>query len=565
MNPTTFFTIFFLLSFLSLLLANNHHRSTSILLGESVLSDSETSKKAHVDEHKAHVDEHHEAKAVSGHEDDPDEHSETKDMVRMAETTLPEVDTDLEAVPLYLVPVFYFRMIRYVGPDVLHRFVHGRLLPFIVMSVIYYAHNYVRHKYGQPVDYDRQGPAPLGPVALIWIFIGMELLAMARFSLFECVSALLKPFPSILYANGSAYFDTVVFGIDVPSLFYLTELFVFPVKNIANYDSDTDMLVPDFEKLTKSWCVSLIASSFVFLGIPVVRRLMLFVPGCLGILTIIGSIQERSPISFLPVIPRFLVIYASLMNDGMKSYVFPRSAYTRFRKYDTPSLTSTLKEIGYADAARIMFLHVVKVYGVPAILLGVLYMVQKTLRFRFLGGSYKVAYACYVSGVAIRFVLNDVLKVMWRRNAPFWLCNNGSFYVDTNIIGGIIRVELLTVLGWMAMRRMNNKVEGWEWLAIIMFVVIDLFRPIVIVAAWGVTGVFMLMSDMKSDMNRLWWFALRSLIVLPWVYVLARRDGIVSWTHRFREEKGLVVTSFEMRAMRRFREEKDLVMTSLEM
>jgi hypothetical protein len=184
----------------------------------------------------------------------------------------------------------------------------------------------------------------------------------------ECVPVSLGPFPSVPPCEtGSVCPDTVVLGVDFPSLFYPTVLFAHRSSHGRTEHQDRQ-ISPSALRHVVLWhiLVSSCMSALLFF-LPEGRPCGTFMFAVFGVFPVPpATTHNDNPLDRLSSVPCLLGAHALLKNDGMEPFTFP-PAYFRFRAYDTPSLVSTCKEIGPHKCLPMMFLRAVESCVLPAI------------------------------------------------------------------------------------------------------------------------------------------------------------------------------------------------------
>ena len=122
--------------------------------------------------------------------------------------------------------------------------------------------------------------------------------------------------------------------------------------------------------------------------------------------------NPKARLSAVLMIPLLLLLIASFVNDGTSHFPYPPSLSASYQKYDTPALKDTLAEIGYGSAALTLFINSLIIFGVPAILVFVLYLLKNCFEFPTDYGVYAFVYLMHCFTIFVKFIFTDLAKMV---------------------------------------------------------------------------------------------------------------------------------------------------------
>ena len=482
---------------------------------------------------------------------------------------LPPLDVDLENASFFSLPIIYMRLVLYVLPNLAYRMFVGRLVPFLLCTGIFVGYKKfstpsVQNHSFQNEEQPDKGNLEWKKVAMI--YVGMEVTAFFRYWSGEFYSEITRRyFPSMTYKNGSITFENTLFGIDLISFLYSSLMYALS-ENLKNFCSLTVI-------------ISLLSGVFLS-GFPGIRHLMWI--GYIAMFAGCGYLVLMDPdkrLLTVCMIPSVLLLIASFINDGASHFQYPPSLSAPYKKYDTPALAVTLAEIGYGSAALTLFINALIVFIVPAILVVGLMFLLSCIGLKFSQAFYLNLYGTYGCTIFGKFILNDLWKMILRRNLPFLLHSNGSFLPRTGILG--IRAEFFNLLAailfgeWLLkinssirkgiitfMKYISFDLLGYYAFPIfsqLLTLFLGLLHPVCsTILILALIGTLLYVDFNKNiDGVKFCYTVPISVCLLPSIYVFFRGEGMVSWTTQFRSKYGLVVTQYEIdEAVREKREAK---------
>ena len=356
-----------------------------------------------------------------------------------------EDDYDFEGATFRELPSMYGRLFREVMSDLLKHMLKTRLLPFIVCTFIYYAVAiYVKREL-------------LSLFGILFLFLGIEISSFFAYWNGEIFSAITrKMFPSFLYDTGSIMFDRTVYGVDLNVLWLALTSFTVALS----YPSWFLRLVPCFT------IASICLSTIVFTGFPIIQQLCNLAFSYHVKNSVQSALKEDLNVSScLDISLSGITVVSSYLNEGAEAIEYPESVTAHFEFHDTPPLIATMKEIGYESCIVGVLFYIAVIFLFPMGILTGLYSFRND--FPVLDapdGVYQQLYWLYCAFVTFKFLANDFMKSLARRNFPFLLHYNGSLFADSAIYG--VKAELFTVVAsivfsvWLVRNVLSRKFKS---------------------------------------------------------------------------------------------------------
>ena len=352
--------------------------------------------------------------------------TDTKTQEVQKETYIIDFDFDFDNTFFFNLPMLYFRIFINSLPNYLFRALVGRLVPFLLCTGLHEVSvNFLKQR------------IELNLKLYVAIYCSMEIVAFFRYWNGEVFSTFAQRlFPSLLYQNGSMNFENTLFGIDIYSLFYLSVLYSIV---------DCIVIEPLFWNIVVAVIIFFISSNCLLNGLPGIRHLnyLVFVGIAGGSGYGYFTLTKPSTSLIMTSLSCILLLVASLINEGASPYTYNPSFFKHFKRYDTPTFFGTLNEIGVGSAAIGMLIHGLKIFGIPLIIFIGLYFVE----FLQVGEyTYLILYALYCSTIVGKFVVNNLCKIIIRRNMPFFMYPNGSIFVNTTTLFGFLKMEFVVCI-----------------------------------------------------------------------------------------------------------------------
>lgn len=330
----------------------------------------------------------------------------------------------------------------HVLPGLAMDYLTAYCLPFAVFFGLYSA--YAAARFAEP---------PVRRRDWLFLFLAMGPLAVGRYLYGEFMAFALRWLPALVYEDRSFLPDTRVLHVDlmVPT-FFAVAVAVSSTKEAL--EDAVYLWVTPFAVFV--W----MALTACHTSVPVLRHLSVLLYPAFG-LALLNSAKYNP--AFIPMaLTAVLYGYCAGFNPGKGHLDYPSTAYRRFKPYDTPSLWTTIYEVGVGHFLLNSTIALAKTVVAPValILLAGAFLDKKLpvpLEFSF----YEIAAGLYVAYTYFYFLQNDALKFLARRNAPFLLHKNGSFLINPEF--GPFRVEFyMVVVGFIELQYFARMPEKFE-------------------------------------------------------------------------------------------------------
>ena len=457
----------------------------------------------------------------------------------------------MEIAALIRVSEVYWRHVLYVLPSILFRMFVGRMIPFLLCTsiLVFYKKYTGKHLYIIPLV-----------VYVCNAWVGMELTAFVRYWSGEFFSEVTRRlFPSLTYRNGSIFFENTLLFMDVFSFLY---------ASVVSFFVDLHRIGDDMKAVFVVTVAMSLLSGILLSGFPGIRHFMWLVYIASSFLFGYWAFHG-SHLLAVCIFPSLLLLVASFINDGASYFQYPSFVADPFKEYDTPSLNDTLSEIGVTRATAIVLAYTSNVLFIHSVSLLIGYFALGIFGYGIDSSVFVFMYFVYSVVVCGKFIVNDLGKTVIRRNLPFLLYPNGSFFVSTTIFG-MLKTEFLSLVASILFGTWCRKSDStgksnflgssngephfaalFFYLSTIIFTfILEFLHPIVTSLAFVVVIVVLFLVDyikLGKDSNFLLPGSI-AVCLVPWIYVFVRKEGMISWTTYIRASSGLLVTLCEIEA-----------------